>query len=568
MKRNAEEAPTADQIQYALDLSKEHGKGYTKSKLEGMSRKEVSNAIDKMKELPRAPTEKQVNFALELIKEQGKSKPTKSELEKMDSEEVSQMIDKLKASGQSKLGMASTYVEITRDDFDDWMDSLRRRWKRKPGTEGIYVIPLSSNVGIQIRSSIGHKQMALDKGRASVTIKMVSLKNGKTLGKRGVVGQGKFYRTKDWRRRWAAAVAKIEKAYEADKDYYETTAVMDPEVYKVDTLKTIETVPGWNRNKMLRKWHDVVSRGGFLSIKQRSWLDDLASGKSKLRYANQIAKTIMEQMGGRRGMAMIGAKNLVSLPRGFAFMWPNRQRSKGNYVEITLTGRDDYDMEFFNVSMRGKKPVKKFRGIYADQLIPTFEGQTGWYLRMASTKTANPFLRSLDPDQERLAEELHLMAENDGAAYRKKDAKMAVKNAIRELRRSKIGDLDYDMKKVAPLVQKSLEARWRQADKDHRMNQRAASMKKAALVQEAMKRAKADPEFRRKLVAAVQKKAYGPSGGPIPKREYDAFFKHLLAAQKMASEWEMQDKMGGYVANEEMGAFMGKLHRDMRRHVK
>jgi hypothetical protein len=145
---------------------------------------------------------------------------------------------------------------------------------------------------------------------------------------------------------------------------------------------------------------------------------------------------------------------------------------------------------------------------------------------------------------------------------------MAVKNAIRELRRSKIGDLDYDMKKVAPLVQKSLEARWRQADKDHRMNQRAASMKKAALVQEAMKRAKADPEFRRKLVAAVQKKAYGPSGGPIPKREYDAFFKHLLAAQKMASEWEMQDKMGGYVANEEMGAFMGKLHRDMRRHVK
>ena len=129
-------------------------------------------------------------------------------------------------------GNVTTITVITRDEFDDWMDSLRRRWKRKPGTEGIYVIPLSSNVGIQIRSSIGRKQMALDKGRASVTIKMVSLKNGKTLGKRGVVGQSKFYRTKDWRRRWAAAVAKIEKAYEADKDYYETTAVMDPEVYK------------------------------------------------------------------------------------------------------------------------------------------------------------------------------------------------------------------------------------------------------------------------------------------------------------------------------------------------
>ena len=191
----------------------------------------------------------------------------------------------------SKHAMASTFVEITRDEFDSWMDSLRRRWKRKPGTEGIYVIPLSDNVGIQIRSSIGHKQMALDKGRASVTIKMVSLKNGKTLGKRGVVGQTKFYRTKDWRRRWAKAVQMVEKAYRADQDYYETTAVMDPEVYKVDTLKTIETVPNWKQHKMLRKWHDVVSRGGLLSLKQRNWLGDLASGKAKLRYANQIAKT-------------------------------------------------------------------------------------------------------------------------------------------------------------------------------------------------------------------------------------------------------------------------------------
>jgi len=35
-------------------------------------------------------------------------------------------------------------------------------------------------------------------------------------------------------------------------------------------------------------------------------------------------------------------------------------------------------------------------------------------------------------------------------------------------------------------------------------------MNKQAVVQEAMKRAKADPEFRKKLVAAVQKKAKFP----------------------------------------------------------
>ena len=311
--------PTADQIQFALDLSKEKGKDYTESKLKGMSGKEVSDAIDSMKKEETEATSKQVSFALDLLKEQGKSKPTKAQLAKMPGASISKLIDKLKGSDKT---------------------------------------------------------------------------------------------------------------------------------------------------------------------------------------ANQIAKTIMEQMGGRRGMMMIGAKNLKSLPRGLAFSWPNRQRSRGNYVEITLTGRDDYDMEFSNWAMsKGKKPVKKFRGIYAEDLVPTFEKQTGWRLRMGSDKTANPFLRSLDPEQERLAEELHVMAENDGASYQKKDAEGAVKKAMRELRQSKTRDLDFDLKKASPAVVKSLKARWAQSERDHQRNQRAASMKKEAVVQEAMKRAKADPEFRRKLVA-------------------------------------------------------------------
>ena len=96
---------------------------------------------------------------------------------------------------------------------------------------------------------------------------------------------------------------------------------------------------------------------------------------------SQIAKTIMQQMGGRL-KTMLGAKNIRALPSGLAFSWPNRKRSKGNYIEIVLTGRDDYDMEFFNLSKHDKKSVKKFQGVYADQLISTFEEHTGWRLRM------------------------------------------------------------------------------------------------------------------------------------------------------------------------------------------
>jgi hypothetical protein len=55
----------------------------------------------------------------------------------------------------------------------------------------------------------------------------------------------------------------------------------------------------------------------------------------------------------------------------------------GNYVEVKyLPGADLYDMEFFNISPQGKKTVKKFTRLYGDQLIPTFENHTAWYIRL------------------------------------------------------------------------------------------------------------------------------------------------------------------------------------------
>lgn len=107
------------------------------------------------------------------------------------------------------------------------------------------------------------------------------------------------------------------------------------------------------------------------------------------RSANrQVAMTILDQMGGQRRLsAMLGVQQFLILSSGdpgIAIKWPNRQASKGNYVEVRLAGDDTYTMEFFNVSVRGKKSVKKFRGVYADMLRDTFERQTGWYLRLGS----------------------------------------------------------------------------------------------------------------------------------------------------------------------------------------
>ncbi len=112
------------------------------------------------------------------------------------------------------------------------------------------------------------------------------------------------------------------------------------------------------------------------------------AARMKAAGLGEVAQTILNQMGGNRVLAMLGVKRLVDLRNGIGIGWPNRQRSKGNYVEIMLNGRDLYDMTFYNLSTRGKKKVKEFKDLYNDSLADTFEGQTGWYLRMASDKAA------------------------------------------------------------------------------------------------------------------------------------------------------------------------------------
>lgn len=96
-----------------------------------------------------------------------------------------------------------------------------------------------------------------------------------------------------------------------------------------------------------------------------------------------VSMTIAGQMGGLgRLKAMLGARNFVKMPNGLQFQWPNKQRSRGNVVKITLNGKDLYDMEFLNASTKGAKSVKVYKDIYADQLGDIFEKQTGWYLSL------------------------------------------------------------------------------------------------------------------------------------------------------------------------------------------
>ena len=103
--------------------------------------------------------------------------------------------------------------------------------------------------------------------------------------------------------------------------------------------------------------------------------------------SNQIAKTILDQMGGmRRLQSMIGARNFVHDSNSVSFKWPSRQGAKkGNYLKITLRGDDTYDMEFMHLHNYRTKTVQKYEGVYAEDLSRLFVEQTGLLLRIAAS---------------------------------------------------------------------------------------------------------------------------------------------------------------------------------------
>lgn len=100
------------------------------------------------------------------------------------------------------------------------------------------------------------------------------------------------------------------------------------------------------------------------------------------------AKTILQQLGGNKFIAMTGAKNFVALENGIKFNI-GRNSSKANTVKITHNGLDLYDVEFikftpfkFNMktgAIREEKSetVATLENYYDDMLQDGFTRITG-----------------------------------------------------------------------------------------------------------------------------------------------------------------------------------------------
>lgn len=101
------------------------------------------------------------------------------------------------------------------------------------------------------------------------------------------------------------------------------------------------------------------------------------------------AAIILQQLGGNRLIAMVGATHLVDHGDGLSFKFgrglPHR-RGLPNYCKITLDPSDTYTVELGRLyRKRGVveyNQLASFAGVYADMLIQLFEDQTKLTIRL------------------------------------------------------------------------------------------------------------------------------------------------------------------------------------------
>jgi hypothetical protein len=92
----------------------------------------------------------------------------------------------------------------------------------------------------------------------------------------------------------------------------------------------------------------------------------------------EIATTILKQLGGNKFKVMTGAKNFAYGDSNLTFKI-GRNSGKCNHVRVTLNSMDTYKMEFISVRGTTIKTVKEFNNVYCDQLQEIFTEVTGMY---------------------------------------------------------------------------------------------------------------------------------------------------------------------------------------------
>ena len=140
-----------------------------------------------------------------------------------------------------------------------------------------------------------------------------------------------------------------------------------------------------------KKWrfNSTIKIGTFVLL--RSFGSYPIMGDVEATHMNtlDVANTIVEQLGGRKFIAMTGARNFVGSDKGVSFKLPGGGgfcKSGINFVEIELEPGDTYTVTFLKMRKQNGVPAAMFtsikRDVYFAMLQELFTRETGLAVRL------------------------------------------------------------------------------------------------------------------------------------------------------------------------------------------
>ena len=102
-----------------------------------------------------------------------------------------------------------------------------------------------------------------------------------------------------------------------------------------------------------------------------------------MNESKQTAKTILNQLGGNKFVAMTGAHNFTFDDKG-TLMFRFKGCKNFKILKIRLNSLDTYDMTFIQLGNAPKHKItrKEINGIYDDGLQQIFTQETGLYTHL------------------------------------------------------------------------------------------------------------------------------------------------------------------------------------------
>lgn len=101
-------------------------------------------------------------------------------------------------------------------------------------------------------------------------------------------------------------------------------------------------------------------------------------GKQPLDPDPHVSRTILDQLGGRRFLAMTGAKDLLGSSDALMFRLPSGFAKDGiNMVKISLRQTDTYTVEALRLGLPESKIIERMDFVYVEDLQRIFTKLTG-----------------------------------------------------------------------------------------------------------------------------------------------------------------------------------------------